>query len=362
MPEQWSEVGSEHSSVGTVGNGNWAAAGTDAEEAAADEAAVEEVAVEPTSAIEPTAAADATETTGDVAAGAAESLAASTADRDSAFLAELARAMQATAGAERDRIAEEMEQRRQEHIAQIRARQASEADRMRELADEELRSIDAWAEGERDRIQQERERRAAALNEDLETSLAGHGIGIDRDIERAEAAIAAYRTEVEAFFDGLERETDVVQIARQATLRPAFPSLVALPNADTGLGEVPSGTVGENATVDAGQAAEAPPAEPPADPPAEPTLVGVMDPEASGEDPAESWAPPAETHSEPAPAAFSELSAERGEAGEPASQPIATATTPAETSSSIFQSVQVLRPMSWLRRDPSGEDRSDREG
>jgi len=95
-------------------------------------------------------------------------------DDGAAFLAELARAMQATASEERTRAAAEIDRRREQHLAGIDARRAAEVERMRKLADGDLQAIDAWAEGERQRIERERETRAAALRADLETSLTKH--------------------------------------------------------------------------------------------------------------------------------------------------------------------------------------------
>lgn len=385
MPEQWSDLGSENSS-GTVGNGSWspngletegageavtaaataeagdAAEATEAErtEAAGAEAAEGasealetgiaeqgEVAVATAESSSPEAAAS-TEPAPEVATGAVAESSANQ-DHSPAFLAELAKAMQATAAAERVRIGEDTERRRLESIDRIRARQAEEADRMRDLASEERRAIDVWAEGEMERIRLERERREAALNEDLETSLTQHGSKIDQEIERVEAAIAAYRTEVDTFFAGLDRETDVVQIARQATRRPMFPAL------DTVVAVEETATESSPAAIaeEPGQGSE------PGDsgPAASPTpLVAVMDSEPSSESPGEPWAPPARVDAL-AEDATGEATGEVATSQDDEAVPVATATAAPESSSSIFQSVPVLRPMSWLRRDPNSGDR-----
>jgi hypothetical protein len=154
-------------------------------------------------------------------------------DDGAAFLAELTRAMQATAGVERKRLEEDADRRRETHLETIRARRESEAATMRELAADDLKAIDDWAEGERQRISQERDQRAAALQEDLETSLAEHGSKIDREIEAVDAAIASYRSEVDAFFAELDQETDPVEIARHAGRRPSFPDLDAVSAAES---------------------------------------------------------------------------------------------------------------------------------
>ena len=286
---------------------------------------------------------------------------AATDDAGSDFLTELARAMQATAGAQRVRIGEDTERRRQAHIDMVRAREASEADRMRELAAEDMKAIEAWADGERKRIQLERHRRATELHEDLDLSLAEHRSKIDLEIEGVERAIAAYRGEVEAFFDGLEGETDVVLIAQHAAWRPVFPTLDAVADA----GDVPAADAVE---------AERPTEEAPKDAPrsgsdgdgaggagtgaGEPPVVGVMDPQAQAE-PAESWSATPETSPEPAPAEASSDAEQAGETQESAEPVAATAGASHNAVSSLFESVQVLRPMAWLRREANGGDRSN---
>lgn len=250
--------------------------------------------------------------------------AAEAGDDGSVFLAELVRTLQSTAGLERVRIAEETEQRRQAHIDQIRARQASEANHMRELAGDDTKAIDAWANGETKRIELERERRTSKRNTDLETSLAEHTSKIDEEIDRVETAIGAYRADVDAFFDGLDRQTNLVLMAKQATHRPVFPVLDALSPGDA----APS-TDADDEAIGAG---------------AEPSVVGVMDPDAAVE-PAESWLVPPETSEEHAVAA---AFAEADQGGEP------------RRSRSVFSSLPVQRPMSRGRGEGGeGSDRDD---
>lgn len=144
-----------------------------------------------------------------------------------AFLAKLARAMHTTAARERSRISDEVERRRATHVQAIRERAAAEVERIRVLAGDDLKGIDAWADGESKRIRAERDQREKALNEDLELSLQEHAGIIDRQVAAAESAIAEYRTEAEAFFAKLDRENDPIEIARQASMHPVFPTLPA---------------------------------------------------------------------------------------------------------------------------------------
>jgi hypothetical protein len=141
------------------------------------------------------------------------------------FLARLADAMRQTVESERSRVSEEIDRRRAEHLAAIATRRESEATRMRELAAGDRAAIETWAEGERQRIQKERDERLAAVDTDLATSLDEHGKSVDEQIGAVEAAIAAHRTSVDAFFGSLGSESDPVRIAQLAGQRPASPDL-----------------------------------------------------------------------------------------------------------------------------------------
>ena len=209
----------------------WSANGTHGEAASAVATAVEggeAEAVDGTAADETTA-----EVTGEAPAAedaitpeAAAGDAASTDEDGSGFLSELVRAMQTTATAEKARLSSDIDRRRTAHLATVEARRQSEATSMRELADADLKAIDAWAKDERTRIHDERERRAAALQADLETSLAEHGSMIDREVEAVEAAIAAHRTDVDAVLREARaaRPTRSRSPAMPASGRPSRPS------------------------------------------------------------------------------------------------------------------------------------------
>ena len=152
------------------------------------------------------------------------------------------------------------------------------------------------------------------VNEDLQTSLAGHHRRIDREIEGIEAAVTTYLTDVEAFFASLDRETDLVAIAQQAGRRPVFPNLdagtetiAAGDSAESQIQEVPTGT--EDQTIEAGEADSDRP------------LVAVMDQEGSA-DSVQSWGADADTSPEGA-AQADEGATEDAQASEEA-EPVAT--------------------------------------
>jgi hypothetical protein len=232
---------------------------------------------------------------------------AAPADDGTAFMADLARAMQQTADAERQRVHDDIERRRAAHLETIRARREAGEASMQELAAADLKSIDDWAQEEHQRINLERKERAAALQEDLDASLAEHGSRIDAEIEGVEAAIAGYRTEVDAYFATMSAAADPVEIAQLAARRPVFPDLAAVSSAHSdGAGQPEAGE----------------------------TPVGVMDPEKAA-DPATAWARWNETGAIP-------------EILEPAMEP-ATPPADAAASGSLLQSVPASRPFGAYR-------------
>jgi hypothetical protein len=217
---------------------------------------------------------------------------------------------------------------------------------MRELAGEDMKAIEAWASGETKRIQAERKRRATELQDKLESNLAEHRAKVDQEVEGVETAIATYRADVEAFFAQLEAETDLVQIAQQAARRPIFPALDRIAKDDdteeaflraesqaADVGDLDSGGESENGRP----------------------MVGVMDHQALAEA-FESWSAPPATSAEIPPAESADADADKAGESREEAEPAPAATSQGHNSSSLFQSLPVPRPMSFLRRDPNGGD------
>jgi len=322
----------------------------------------------------------------------------------SAFLADLARAMQTTAAAEQARNAEGTEQRRQAHIDAIRAREALEAEDLRELAKEDVKGIDAWSDGEIKRIKLERERRIAARREQLQVRLEEHRSVVAREVDAVEAAIASYRADIELYFRRLESETDPVAIATLARTRPQFPGLELIRSdegATTSAYQAPAAT--ESSDVQADQvatsepAAEAPALEVPAaevpaaespveselvsahddqpptdsadEPVADAPLVGVMDQETASAAPGTDWdsgsdsvAAEAETETpEATPEVATDETAPVGEASE-TTEPSDGSPEPEPVGAVADARVVMPRSTgtgSWLRWPNSTADRSD---
>jgi hypothetical protein len=165
-------------------------------------------------------------------------------DEGPSFLADLTRAMQATANAQRLRITEHADERRKAHIDAIREREATEAQEHREVADRDVKGIEGWAKAEIERIGVERERRIAARKTELERRLEQHHTHIEGEIAAVEAAVVAYRDEVDRFFGRLDGESDPIAIAQEAGHLPHFPALERI-GSDASLNGSSNGTAAD---------------------------------------------------------------------------------------------------------------------
>jgi hypothetical protein len=156
-----------------------------------------------------------------IAYGAIGDVGAPNGSDGSVFLADLAHAMQATAGAQRVRVAEAAEERRQSHIDSIRGREAAQTEEYRELAERDIKGVEAWATGEIERIRLERQRDRGS-EERARASPAA-----PRHDRASRSRRPSWRTgdEVDTFFGRLDSESDPIAIARQAGGLPPFPAL-----------------------------------------------------------------------------------------------------------------------------------------
>jgi hypothetical protein len=179
--------------------------------------------------------------------------------------------------------------------------------------------------------------------------LAQHGSRLDREVEAVRDAVTKYGADIDAFFATLDRETDPVAIAQQASQRPAFPDL---------------GTIGASvapAAIDAtaGGATDVV-AEPTAtDEPSGGSGVGVM------ADPA-TLARGVQALTDDLAASRQSAAVEPAAVGERTTIPttaeaaavVAATRVSSGGSTPVLQSVPISRPMSWLRRDRD-QDRPD---
>jgi hypothetical protein len=276
------------------------------------------------------------------------------ADLTASFLAEIARAMRATAIQERERISTTVADETVAHEQKVRERGTSEASELRRLADDDLERIQRTAADEIQRIKDDAEHQIGERRGVLADHLRRHAALIETEIGRVRGAVDDYGAELDGFFGRLAREQSPAEIARLAGLLPEPPDLDqvgAMARADA------VGEIADEATAEAAEAAEA--AEPAeasepageieragdASPVSEPDLVGVMDHEAGTAVFDESVAP-ADVEAVPAGAIAED---EPGPAGSDADAP-----------SGGISAARLLRNLAqWTSSDRPSNDSSD---
>lgn len=199
-----------------------------------------------------------------------------------AFLAELARAMQAAAERERERIDEVVTKEAAEQVEKSRSRAAAETEELRRLAEEDVARIKASSRAEIERIRRDADRRTDERRKNLEAYLAKHESIIATEIDGVGAAIRGYHDALDRFFVDFTSSTDPADIARRAGSLPAPPDLdvvraTARVNAVAALANASDDAAAESMTDE--PAPEAASDEPSST--AE-TGLGVMDPDAVG--------------------------------------------------------------------------------
>lgn len=135
------------------------------------------------------------------------------------------RAMHEVARSYRARLGEKLQLRRVALMTGIRDDRRAEVVRARKAAAQNRRDVDAWAATAQRQIKSERQRRKVEIEADLRWSLREQNRQLARRVKDVEAAFAAYRAELDAFFEAIEQEPDSVTIAQRARRLPAFPVL-----------------------------------------------------------------------------------------------------------------------------------------
>jgi hypothetical protein len=141
------------------------------------------------------------------------------------FPKRLVPAMHEAARSYRARLAEELQLRRVAVMSGIRDDRRAEALRARKAAAQNRLAVDAWAATAQRQIKSERQRRKVEIAADLRRTLREQNQQVERRVKGIAAALAAYRAELDAFFDAIAEERDPVTIAQRARRPPAFPVL-----------------------------------------------------------------------------------------------------------------------------------------
>ncbi len=176
--------------------------------------------------------------------------------RPTKFLAELTKAMQLAAQAERDATLAQYRAEATSFIEQLHARSSEQAAGYRRRADDDLAAIREWSKAEIARIREETERRMSDRKSGLEEELAAHAARIEHAIERVQARVEAYAHEMGAFFERLRTLEDPTTFAALAASLPEPPPFEVDLTADELV--IPATTAAESAAVEPGTAATAP--------------------------------------------------------------------------------------------------------
>ena len=143
--------------------------------------------------------------------------------KTSKFLADLTKAMQAAAESARADTMDKFSADAKAHIEAIHADTANEAVELRKQADDDIASIREWSKGEIARIREETDHRINERKAGLEREIEDHGGAIEMRVERVQARVTAFETEMTAFFERLMREEDPTRFAAMAESLPEPP-------------------------------------------------------------------------------------------------------------------------------------------
>jgi hypothetical protein len=148
--------------------------------------------------------------------------------RATKFMAELSHAMQAAAEHARSETMERFQAEAKTVIEEIHASATTEVADLRRKADDDVAAIRDWSKAEIARIREEAEARVAARKNGLDSEMETHAATVEARAERVTVVVAAFETEMGAFFDRLNAEEDPTRIATMAETMPDPPSLEAV--------------------------------------------------------------------------------------------------------------------------------------
>ena len=156
------------------------------------------------------------------------------------FLADLTKAMQATAEAARDETLERFATEAKTATERVHADAADEMTEMRRSADDDVAAIREWSKGEIARIREETEARISSRKSYLEGELESHAGVVERRVELISGSVAAFEAEMAAFCERLFAEGDPATFAAMAEQMPEPPSL------DKPVVEAPAALIGSD--------------------------------------------------------------------------------------------------------------------
>jgi hypothetical protein len=195
------------------------------------------------------------------------------------FMADLTKAMQAAAEAARTDTLERFSAEAKAHIESIHANTADQSTELRKKADDDIAAIREWSKQEIARIREETDERVTHRKEVLEREIEAHAAEIESRIERVQAHVASFESDMAAFFERLLGEEDPTRFAAMAETLPEPPPF------DDDAAWAATATIGDTPAAVAPPVIEAPVDEPPAAPVAVDEPVENPQPEAAELDP-----------------------------------------------------------------------------
>ena len=151
----------------------------------------------------------------------------SLAKKQTKFVLDLSRAMQAAAEESRAQTMGQFQADAKIFIEGIHARSANEATDLRKRSDDDVAGIQDWSKAEIARIREETQGKIAERKQGLERELEEHAGQIEYEIDRVQSRVAGFELEMERFFEQLVTEEDPTQIAVMAQTLPDPPSFDA---------------------------------------------------------------------------------------------------------------------------------------
>ncbi|HEX5824519.1 MAG TPA: hypothetical protein VFY18_08690 [Candidatus Limnocylindrales bacterium] len=155
--------------------------------------------------------------------------------KSSKFLADLTKAMQATAEAARDETLERFAADAKTATERVQGDAAQEVTELRRSADEDVAAIRERSKAEIARIREETEARINARKSYLEGELEEHAGVIEHRVELISASVTAFEAQMAAFCERLFAEGDPATFAAMAEQLPEPPSLDATINGHVAL-------------------------------------------------------------------------------------------------------------------------------
>lgn len=187
-----------------------------------------------------------------------DTTAVNSARRPTKFMADLSKAMQTAAEASRDETMTRFSADAKSAVEDIRAKSAEEAAGLRRRADDDVAAVREWSKAEIARIREDTDTRIAARKQALDGEMDEFAAVIEARVQKVDATVAEYESEMAEFFERLLAEQDPTRIATMAQAMPDPPDLSSIA---TAVIEVPARVAPEPQAEAEAETAEAPSAE-----------------------------------------------------------------------------------------------------